>query len=240
MQQFGILGGTFNPVHRGHVIMAEAALAQANLDCILWVPAYAPPHRDPTVLLDFNQRLAMVQLAIANHPRFAVSTVEREHRRPSYAVDTLHQLQRDYPHRHWHWIIGFDAFQTLPKWYKHAELVAECDWLIAPRPAPLLVPPFPEPQMYGDLAGGDLADSDLAGGDLADGDSSGRDRCEQVVQHLASEGTPLRWRLLQMPSIDISSSQIRQYCRDRRSIADLVPTAVNTYIISNGLYQPVV
>ncbi len=220
MQQFGILGGTFNPVHWGHVTMAEAALAQAHLDCILWVPAYAPPHRDPAVLLDFNQRLAMVQLAIADQPRFAVSAVEREHRRPSYAVDTLHQLRRDYPHRHWHWIIGLDAFQTLPKWYKHAELIAECDWLIAPRPPKPPVPPPPEPQIGRD--------------------SWGRDRCEQVVQNLASEGTPLRWRMLQMPSIDISSSRIRQYRRDRRSIANLVPAAVNAHIISNGLYQPVV
>lgn len=223
MQRFGILGGTFNPVHQGHMVMAEAALAQAHLDCILWVPAYAPPHRDPATLLDFNQRLAMVQLAIAHQPRYAVSTLEREHHGPSYAVNTLHQLQHDYPHRHWHWIIGLDAFQALPKWYKHTELIAECDWLIAPRHA-LSSIPLPELDRYRN----------------PDRNPADRDRCEQVVQHLAGEGTLLRWRLLQMPNIDISSSQIRQYRRDRRSIAGLVPAAVNTYIISNGLYQPTV
>ncbi|MEB3338823.1 MAG: nicotinate (nicotinamide) nucleotide adenylyltransferase [Leptolyngbyaceae bacterium] len=133
MRKVGVLGGTFNPIHWGHLLMAETALSQLQLDQVVWVPTYHPPHKSPHELLDFAHRLAMVEGAIADHPHFVVSNLESQRNRSSYAIDTLQDLQAIYPNTQWYWIIGLDAFQSLPRWYRLPELANQCHWLIAPR-----------------------------------------------------------------------------------------------------------
>jgi nicotinate-nucleotide adenylyltransferase len=133
MQKLAILGGTFNPVHRGHLLMAEAALKQVDLDQVIWVPTYNPPYRSPSELATFHHRVEMVKLAIAPYPTFTLSTVELDRTGPSYAIDTLSNLQTVYPNSLWYWIIGLDALQSLPRWYRCHELATQCEWLVAPR-----------------------------------------------------------------------------------------------------------
>ena len=131
--RIGILGGTFNPVHHGHLIMAEQALWQFDLDQVLWMPAGDPPHKPLAAGASKADRLAMVKLAIADHQRFACS--ELEIRRPgrSYTIETLRSLIQEQPNTQWYWILGVDALRDLPQWYRAEELVRLCHWIVAPR-----------------------------------------------------------------------------------------------------------
>ncbi|GAB4365422.1 MAG: hypothetical protein Kow00121_01910 [Elainellaceae cyanobacterium] len=243
MQSLAILGGTFNPVHWGHLWIAETALRQFTLDRVIWVPTYNPPYKSATKLLGFQHRVQMVQRAIANYPQFVLSTVEAQ-QPTSYAVQTLQALQTHYSSGHWSWIIGLDALQTLPRWYHHQELIKQCKWLVAPRSssqacdlsgwdqppdgfernALVNFPPLAQPQLTASLEMNPEFQQSIQ-------------ICEQVEQQLAREAMQLDWHLLLLPPVNISSSLIRQRCRDRHSIRYLVPDAVQTYILEHHLYQ---
>jgi len=131
-RKIGILGGSFNPIHLGHLLMAETALEQFNLDQIIWVPSYHPPHKRQQ-LISFGHRWNMLQLAIADHPSFIASNVEQQRQTNSYASVTLAQLQILYPDACWFWILGSDAFQKLASWHHSAKFVDQCTWLVSSR-----------------------------------------------------------------------------------------------------------
>lgn len=128
------MGGAFNPVHLGHLLIAETAREQFNLDQIIWVPTYQPPHKS-TSLIDFLHCWEMVKQAIADHPHFAASDVDYRRGGISYAVMTLKDLQHLFPNADWYWIIGTDAFAQLPQWRESLTLIKHCTWLVAPRNA---------------------------------------------------------------------------------------------------------
>lgn len=131
-RKIGILGGAFNPVHIGHLVMAETALDQFGLEQVIWLPSYRPPHKQQH-LLSFGHRWAMVQCAIADHPHFVTSDLEQQGGTTSYASTTFAQLQSCHPDVQWYWIIGSDAFQQLARWRENTQLANQCVWLIAPR-----------------------------------------------------------------------------------------------------------
>ncbi len=217
MRKLAIFGGTFDPVHWGHLLIAETALSQVNVEQVIWIPNRCPPHKQAAI---FEHRLEMVQRAIADHPAFASLPGEdgwgmATPREPSYAIQTLIDLQAVYPNTHWFWIVGLDAFQTLPRWYRRQELATECDWLVAPRLVSVT--------SLVDEPGGIIAQTNFI--------------CEQVVQKLSDERINIRWQTLSMPWIGVSSSLIRQYCRDRSSIRYLVPESVRIYIATHNLYS---
>jgi len=130
MQQIAIFGGTFDPVHWGHLLIAQTALHQVSVEQIIWVPSLNPPHKQAAA---FEHRLAMLQLATEDNPGFTVSLVEVNSPGTSYAINTLIDLSAAHPNTHWYLIVGLDTFQTLPRWYRRHELTQMCDWLIAPR-----------------------------------------------------------------------------------------------------------
>lgn len=213
MRRLGILGGTFDPVHYGHLVMAEAALTQFELEQVIWVPSYQPPHKSTAHPLDFQHRLAMLQRAlqeqsstpaVSDQLSFIVTDIERgtHGTAPSYAIDTLKALQQLYPDGQWFWIIGLDAFRTLPQWYKGAELASQCTWLVAPRPP----------------------------------SESSEPGLHQVIEQMQSRGMRVTGAGLDTPHIGISSSLIRHYCRLGRSIRYLTPEAVRLYIQDHNLY----
>lgn len=207
MGKMAILGGTFDPVHWGHLLLAEAAQNQFSLDRVIWFPDRCPPHKSRQGGADFQQRWEMVNRAIADRPDFILLPANPVNlTEPSYAIETFLYLQPLAPQAQWFWIVGLDAFQTLPKWQRRAELIPSCHWLVAPRP--LLAGAEPETVV-----------------------------CEQVAQQIQAQGLQIEWQLLKMPSLDLSSSLIRHYCQRGRSIHDLVPDAVRTYIEAQKLYH---
>jgi len=201
LKKVGILGGTFDPVHLGHLLIAETALQQFNLDQIIWVPTYQSPHktREP---LAFNYRWEMLQGAIADHSAFIASNVDQKRGGISYAISTFNDLQTFYPDVCWYWIVGIDAFQSLPKWRNSFEIASQSIWLVAPRN-----------QKSAEAIG------------------------LTVTNALSKQAVQLQWHLLDMPQIEISSSLIRQYCYEGRSLRYLVPEAVSVYIATHNLYR---
>lgn len=132
--RLGLLGGTFNPVHLGHLVIAEDVRAALNLDEVLWVPAPRPWMKDPEELAPIEARCAMVQLAIQGNPHFKLSRIDIERPGPSYAVDTLHEMRRRQPGAALFYLMGMDALANLPQWQQVEEMLALCQIAVAARP----------------------------------------------------------------------------------------------------------
>ena len=132
--KIGILGGSFNPVHLGHLILAEQIREAAGLDRVLFIPASTPPHKPGTELAAGEHRFAMVRLAIEGNPFFDASDVELQRGGVSYTIDTILALRREHPDADFHFIIGADSVPELPTWYRTCELVELCTFLIGSRP----------------------------------------------------------------------------------------------------------
>lgn len=135
-RQVAIMGGTFNPIHHGHLIMADRALDQFHLDQVLWIPAGDPPHKVIAPGASSADRLEMVRRAIADHPQFVCSDREIRRQGRSYTVKTLEELVAEEPETRWHWMIGVDALADLPSWFEVDRVVQLCDWIVAPRVGP--------------------------------------------------------------------------------------------------------
>ena len=133
-QKIGILGGTFNPIHLGHLSIAQDAMEQARLDRVVFIPAASPAHKSTTGLVPARHRLRMVKLAIRGNDRFTVDDIEVRRGGKSYAVDTVTELKRRWPHAKLFFIIGADSLQELHLWCDIGRLAAQCTFLVLPRP----------------------------------------------------------------------------------------------------------
>jgi nicotinate-nucleotide adenylyltransferase len=131
--RLGVFGGTFDPIHLGHLRAAETALEGLALDRVAFVPAGIPPHRaEPSSsALD---RYAMTELATAGHPRFAVSDIELRRDGPSYTVDTVAGLRKESPDAEVFVIVGSDTFPEMSTWKEHERLLALCTVAVVARP----------------------------------------------------------------------------------------------------------
>ena len=136
----GVLGGTFDPIHMGHIVVAEEAKARLNLAEVLFVPAGLPWLRANSSLSAAEHRVHMVRLAIADKPYFKISTTEVERAGPSYTVDTIAELKGQFgAEDELFFILGWDCLTELPKWREPSRLVAMCRLVAVPRvgsPAP--------------------------------------------------------------------------------------------------------
>lgn len=131
----GVLGGTFDPPHKGHLELAKAARRELNLERVLWVLTPTPPHKRERAIAPLEHRLAMLQLLLRDEPAFEISRVEIERPGPHYAVDTLRLLAQQFPEARLVYIMGGDSLRDLPLWRQAREIVALCHRLaVLPRP----------------------------------------------------------------------------------------------------------
>lgn len=133
MKPIAILGGSFNPVHYGHLKMAEAAMESTHFSKVLFIPTGTPYHKEQKVLLPFSDRLKLLELAIENCPDFDCSPIEGERDGNSYTIDTVRELLRQNPTNSYSLLIGTDQFLTLRSWHKIIELGQLVDFYIANR-----------------------------------------------------------------------------------------------------------
>lgn len=119
---FGFFGGTFDPPHIGHLIVAEALREQFALDRVVWMVAAAPPHKLDRAVTPADDRLALVRAAIAGNPHFEVSDLELRRGGPSYTVDTLRALHKRHPDVRWSLLIGGDSFADFASWREPEEI----------------------------------------------------------------------------------------------------------------------
>jgi nicotinate-nucleotide adenylyltransferase len=130
----GVFGGTFDPVHTGHLILAEQAREQGRLDEVWFVPAPRPPHKDEPDLTRFEQRVEMLALALAGNPAFRIDELEKERSGPSYTVDTLAELRRRHPSHEFFLLVGSDTLVDLPHWHEPVRVLEQAGLLVMARP----------------------------------------------------------------------------------------------------------
>lgn len=195
----GIIGGTFNPIHNGHLLAAEYARCELELEKVIFIPAARPPHKEGMDILDGETRLKMVELAIQGNPDFFVSNLELTRPGPSYTVDTLNHYQACYPGKGIYFIMGADSLLLINTWKDVDVLADKGRFVVVTRPG------------Y---------------------------RFEWEKDPLASLPSILREHLvfLEIPGIDVSSSDIRRRIRDGKSIRYMLPNKVERYIREQGLY----
>jgi len=122
----GVFGGTFDPPHVGHLILAEEALAQLGLGRVLWVLTPDPPHKQDRRIAPIADRYAMLLAAVADNPSFEVSRVDIDRPSPHYALDTVRLLAREYPQDEIVYLMGSDSLRDLPTWHRAGKYVAAC------------------------------------------------------------------------------------------------------------------
>jgi nicotinate-nucleotide adenylyltransferase len=135
-KKVGLYGGTFDPIHTVHLIVAEQARDALNLDEIWFLPAHIPPHKRSRRITADIHRVEMIRLAIADNPRFLLNTVEleRDSGQPSYTYDTVRLLKVRHPEVDFYFIIGGDMANYLPKWHRIDELVQMVQFVALARP----------------------------------------------------------------------------------------------------------
>lgn len=131
-KKIGILGGTFDPIHYGHLIIAEKAREEFFLDCVIFIPTGIPPHKKKVYASPVD-RLNMVKIAISNNPFFKISEIEIFKKEKCYTYDTIMELKKENPYSEFFLIIGEDSLYDIPNWYKADELVKEVVFLVARR-----------------------------------------------------------------------------------------------------------
>lgn len=132
--KLGVLGGTFDPVHNGHIMMAEAALLHLNLSEVVFIPAGCPRFKGKESVTAAKHRLKMVELAIVGKPSFRLSAMEIERRGVTYTVDTLRELKSSpEPQDELFFIMGWDSLKELPLWHRPSELISLCRLIVVPR-----------------------------------------------------------------------------------------------------------
>jgi nicotinate-nucleotide adenylyltransferase len=127
VERIGIFGGTFDPPHLGHLILASEARAQLNLTRLLWVLTSIPPHKLDRAVSPLEDRLAMLKLALDQEPGLELSTVDMDRPGPHYTVDTIKLLTTQNPGAEIVFLLGGDSLRDLPTWHRPADLVAACD-----------------------------------------------------------------------------------------------------------------
>jgi nicotinate-nucleotide adenylyltransferase len=132
--RLGLFGGSFDPIHRGHVEPVRAAIAQCELDLVLFLPTAQPPHKRDRLLADAWARFAMVELALLREESMAVSPHELTLGKPAYTVETLEHFHRQSPDVELHLLLGEDSYRDLPQWVRAADIVRLARLIVLARP----------------------------------------------------------------------------------------------------------
>ncbi|MDP9244922.1 MAG: nicotinate-nucleotide adenylyltransferase [Chloroflexota bacterium] len=198
--RIGILGGTFDPPHIGHLWLATLAADALNLDRILFMPAAQPPNKRQQRLTRATDRLLMTRLAITGEPRFGLTMIEMERPGPSHTIDSVEQLQASYPDAQLFLVMAADSLRQIDTWREPDRLLSMIEWAVGPRPGTEMPTEEGLRERFGPAAG--------------------------------------RIHLLVGPSLDVSSSQIRERVAGGHAIRYLVPRAIEELIASRRLYRP--
>jgi len=132
--RIGVFGGTFNPIHYGHLVLAEQAYEKLNLSSVIIIPSFQPPHKNSSYIASAKHRYNMVRLAVKGNKRFKISNIEIKRKGRSYLVDTLRQLRKIYPKAKLFFISGSDVSDQIARWKSIKEALKLCKFVLAKRP----------------------------------------------------------------------------------------------------------
>lgn len=215
-KRIGVFGGTFNPIHLGHVKACLEVQEVFALDKILFIPSYIPPHKGSSDIAAPSDRMEMVELAVADYPQFIPSPMEIKAKGKSYSILTLSKLKTHYPNAWIFFILGVDAFLEIDSWRDYEKVLEQCHFIVISRP------------------GYRLEDAEyVLGGKY-------KKWIHQVsAQEEISEELFERHKIFLLPisALDLSSHELRKRIKNRKSITGCVAESVKAYIIKNKLYQ---
>lgn len=218
--RIGLFGGTFNPIHLGHLRAAEEIREALGLERILFIPSRIPPHKQQQAINPIAspaQRLGWVEQAIAMHKHFSIDRIEIDRPGPSYLVDTLAAIRDRNPKGDAPvFIVGEDAFAEMGEWRDPARIFTLADFAVMTRPP-------------GQLSHLDLRIPKIVKADFEFENDGTRARHKEA-------GTQID--LIPISAIDISSSKVREACRAERSIRFLVPESIRESVEKSGIYAP--
>ncbi len=217
--KIGLLGGTFDPVHYGHLAVAGHVLQALVLDSVWFIPALQPPHKpgheEGRQISSLNHRVTMLQKALNPYPDFVISDIEAKREAPSYSIDTIHILvQQMGPEADLYFIIGADAFLEIDTWKRFRELPVLVNLVIISRPG------FPFDKVEAVLR-----------------NTFSGYRYDPLQKTWNSPDNKGSFILQHMDPVPISSTQIREKVGRGEDIAGLVPSAVEDYIKQQKLYR---
>jgi nicotinate-nucleotide adenylyltransferase len=208
LRKIGLFCGTFNPIHSGHLLIAECAHDQFKLDRVLFITSPNPPHRQDQGLLDARARHAMVSAAVAGNSHFQASSVELDRDGLSYTIETVEHFQKLYPSTKISLIIGGDNVKYLKDWHRAEELFEKCHFLVAPR----LI-------------------------SFARQESSSEISMKTLVKKESIDFVGSRISVIDFPGIAISASYIRGRLKHKQTVLYMVPPAVNKMLLDNKYYS---
>lgn len=205
--RLGILGGSFDPIHYGHLLVAESCREQLRLDQVWFLPAGVPPHKQQLELAPGMARIEMIELAIAGHPAFRVCPHEIDRGGVSYTVETLEHFRKEQPGAEMFLLLGADSLADLPSWREPARVCELATPAVVAR-------------------GGHV---------FRDGQSLDLEGLSGVLS--AERLAAIRQHVVEMPIIELSSTDIRGRVAQGRSIRYRTPRAVEMFIETHGLYR---
>jgi nicotinate-nucleotide adenylyltransferase len=226
-----VFGGSFNPIHFGHLLVADEIAELLALDRILFVPAASPPHKPAAELAPAAHRFEMTRRAVGEHPKFEVSDVELERSGPSYTVDTLEALRG---RGDLHLLIGSETFLDLLSWREPRRVAALARLIVVPRSGNAFDPEGPLAQKVLKELGLGHFDAPSAGAQTSYPLASPPAAARQTPPLSPSPRTPI---LAPVASLPISGSDLRKRAREGRSLVYRMPLAVVAYIREHGLYR---
>lgn len=213
-RKIGILGGSFDPIHLGHLRSAEEVREALGLDCVYFIPALNPPHKPNVHLTDGRHRMRMVELAVADNPFFRASDIEIRRRGTSYSVDTLLVLQKAEPDASLHFILGMDAFREMHTWRDPSRIFEIANVVVTTRPQHEMTPSIE----HLPVAAREAFCYDL-----------------NTRSYPHRNGTVLHF--LSITGLDISATVIRSRRREGGSVRYLLTPEVERYIRDHRLYE---
>jgi nicotinate-nucleotide adenylyltransferase len=206
----GILGGTFDPIHYGHLNIAEFCMHEFSMDQIIFIPCHIPSHR-PTPQANSSERLAMLKIAILGYDKFSIDTIEMDKDTESYSYNTLTELRKKFPEQNLSFILGMDSFETLNTWQNYNKILDMCNIIVVNRP------------------GYEIPDTNWSNEILRRHLITNK---EEFLQH--KHGKVF---MISIPPQDISATQIRNILKQKSGDLINVPTKVKEYMDQHNLYK---
>jgi len=201
MKRIGIMGGTFDPIHKGHLALAKAAMGDFALDKVIFIPAGTPPHKKPGEVTGKEHRYNMVKLAIRGKKDYSISRMELDRPGLSYAVDTFNTLKKKFSKKvKLFYIMGLDSINEILEWRKPLELFKLCEFIVGTRPGTRIR------------------------------------TFKRLVKFPPLQKEVDKIHLMELKE-NISSSDIRQKIKQKKSVSAVVPKAIENYIRKNKLYK---
>jgi len=214
--KIGLFGGTFNPIHSGHIKAAGVVQEFFALDSVLFIPSFIPPHKESEQIVSPVHRYKMVELALENNAYFVASSLEIEEKGTSYSILTLQKMRKIYPKALFFFILGIDAFLEIDTWKNHELVLEQCKLVVISRNG------------YRLDDAKNVLDKKYASG-----------MCDLSEAGKIQENLDLSYEIFLVPfnALAVASTDIRDRLRKNLSIIQLVPKPVADYIFENNLYQ---